>query len=132
MNTWTPEDLALFTETYSLLLTAGGGRRTGVEIGMVAVDGDLYVRAYRGARSRWYQAAREYGHGRIEAGGVMREVVLATYGLALPPGIEAAFCDKYGPVADVLLASPEARAATIRIDPAPSATDTEARGPRRP
>ncbi|MER6167592.1 DUF2255 family protein [Streptomyces violaceorubidus] len=118
-HAWTPEDLTAFAETYSLVLIAGDGEGGGVEIGMVPVDGDLYVRAYRGTRSRWYQAAREHGHGRIRVGGTTREVVLTTGDLALPAGLDDAFRAKYGPVSDALIAVPQARAATIRIDPAP-------------
>ncbi|MFE0450286.1 DUF2255 family protein [Streptomyces sp. NPDC058914] len=121
MTTWTPEDQTLLSETYSLVLTAGDGDRPGVEIGMVVVDGELYVRAYRGVRSRWYRAAREHGLGTIRVGGAARAVLLTTRTLELPAGLDAAFRDKYGPVADALVASPEARAATIRIDPAPAA-----------
>ncbi|MFI9834547.1 DUF2255 family protein [Streptomyces sp. NPDC051913] len=120
MSTWTAEDQSLFGETYSLVLTAGDAERPGVEIGMVVVDGELYVRAYRGIRSRWYRAARELGHGTIRVGAVSRDVLLTTSGLDLPAGLDAAFRGKYGMIADALVASPEARAATIRIDPAPA------------
>ncbi|MFJ7495132.1 DUF2255 family protein [Streptomyces sp. NPDC097727] len=119
-NQWTPDDLTALTEAYSLVLIAGDGEREGVEIGMASVDGAVYVRAYRGTRSRWYRAAREPGHGRIRVGGVTHEVVLTTRGLDVPAGLDAAFRAKYGPVADALIAVPEARAATIRIDPAPA------------
>ncbi|MGW2034648.1 DUF2255 family protein [Streptomyces spinosus] len=120
MTAWTPEDQDLLAETYALTLTAGDdGQGEGVEIGMVVVDGDLYVRAYRGVRSRWYQAARDHGHGRIRVAGVTRDVCFRTRDLELSPGLEAAFRAKYGALADALVASPEARAATIRIDPAP-------------
>ncbi|WP_372660145.1 DUF2255 family protein [Amycolatopsis kentuckyensis] len=118
MTTWTPEDLARLAESYSLVLTAGDGGGPGVEIGMAVVDGGVYVRAYRGVRSRWYRAASEHGHGRIELAGVTREVSFTT-GLEPPAGLDAAFAGKYGPVSDALVASPEARAATVRIDPAP-------------
>ncbi|MFF4353648.1 DUF2255 family protein [Streptomyces sp. NPDC001530] len=120
MTTWTSEDLALLSETYSLVLTAGDGSHPGVEIGMVVVDGELYVRAYRGVRSRWYRAAQEHGHGRIQAGAVTRDVLLETGDLEPSAEIEAAFRGKYGRPADALVASAEARAATIRIDPAPT------------
>jgi hypothetical protein len=116
MTTWTPEDLALLTESYSLVLTAGDAGGSGVEIGMAVVDGGVYVRAYRGVRSRWYRAASELGHGRIRVGGRAREVRF-TGGLEPPTGLDTAFAGKYGPVSDALVASPEARAATIRIDP---------------
>ncbi|MEW2290436.1 DUF2255 family protein [Streptomyces sp. NPDC047841] len=119
MTAWTAEDQALLSETYALTLTAGDDGRDGVEIGMVVVDGELYVRAYRGVRSRWYRAARDRGHGRIQVAGVTRKVCFRTRDLDLSPELEAAFRAKYGAVADALVASPEARAATIRIDPAP-------------
>ncbi|MFF5499875.1 DUF2255 family protein [Streptomyces aquilus] len=119
MTAWTPEERSVFSETYSLVLTAGDTDRPGVEIGMAVVDGELYVRAYRGVRSRWYRAAREHGHGTIRVGAVSRDVLLATGDLHLPAGLDAAFRAKYGEVADALVANPRARAATIRIDPAP-------------
>ncbi|MBZ9645564.1 DUF2255 family protein [Streptomyces sp. PSKA30] len=122
MTTWAPEDQTLLSETYSLVLTAGDGDRPGVEIGMVVVDGELYVRAYRGVRSRWYRAAREHGHGTIQVGGVTRDVLLTTRDLEPPAGLDAAFRGKYGPVADALVARPETHAATIRVDPAPAPT----------
>src|SRR2546430_14128687 len=37
----------------------------------VAVEGELYVRAYNGQRSRWYQAAARQRAGRITAAGSM-------------------------------------------------------------
>lgn len=94
MTTWRPEDLTRLAESHSLVLTAGDGGGPGVEIGMAVVDG------------------------RIELGGVTREVSFTT-GLESPAGLDAAFAGKYGPVSDALVASAEARAATIRIDPAP-------------
>jgi hypothetical protein len=46
----------------------------------VAVDGDLYVRAYHGQGSRWYQAAVWEGAGRIEAAGMTKEVAFEAVG----------------------------------------------------
>ena len=40
----------------------------------VAVDGDLYVRAYNGRNSRWHMAALRQKAGRITAAGMTREV----------------------------------------------------------
>lgn len=40
----------------------------------VAVEGALYVRAYNGRSSRWYQAALRQKAGRIIAAGVTKEV----------------------------------------------------------
>jgi hypothetical protein len=38
----------------------------------VAVDGDLYVRAYNGQKSRWYHAAVRQKAGRITAAGMAK------------------------------------------------------------
>jgi hypothetical protein len=118
MTAWTAEDRSLFSETYSLVLTAGEAERTGVEVGMVVVDDALYVRAYRGVRSRWYRAAREHGRGTVRVGAVSRDVLLTAGDVEPPAGLDAAFRAKYGAVADALVANPQARAATVRIDPA--------------
>lgn len=138
MTTWTPEELALLAGTESLVLTAGDDGQDGrdgedggdgddrVEIGMVLVHGELYVRAHRGTPSRWYQAARKHGHGRIRVGDVTRDVLLETLetcDTGLAAEIDAAYRNKYGPMADTFVTSPAARAATIRIIPAPSAND---------
>ncbi|WP_020139630.1 DUF2255 family protein [Streptomyces sp. 351MFTsu5.1] len=118
MTAWTPADRTLLTDTYSLVLTVRDCSQPGVEVGMVVVDGALYVRAYRGVRSRWYRAAQQHGHGTIRLGTVHRDVLLTTGGLEPSATLDAAFRAKYGPVAEALVASPEARAATVRIDPA--------------
>lgn len=41
----------------------------------VAVDSDLYVRAYNGKNSRWYRAALKQKCGRIIAAGMTKEVI---------------------------------------------------------
>jgi len=41
----------------------------------VAIDGALYVRAYNGKASRWYQAALKQKAGRITAAGMTKDVV---------------------------------------------------------
>src|SRR5206468_7373615 len=40
----------------------------------VVVDGELYVRAYNGVNSRWYQSALKQKAGRIIAAGMTKEV----------------------------------------------------------
>jgi hypothetical protein len=43
---------------------------------MVVVRDELYVRAYRGPQSRWFQAAQEASRGRIRVGTIARDVLL--------------------------------------------------------
>ncbi|MGR6974803.1 DUF2255 family protein [Streptomyces cynarae] len=77
---------------------------------MVLVSGELYVRAYRGVRSRWYQAAQKHSHGRIRVGAVTRDVLLATRDTMPDYEIDAAYRSKYGQAAGALVASPAAQA----------------------
>jgi hypothetical protein len=62
MTGWTPDELTALADASSLRLTVGdrpGGRaRHGLR------PRELYVRAYRGPGSRWFQAAQETGRGR--------------------------------------------------------------------
>ncbi|MFJ9153507.1 DUF2255 family protein [Streptomyces sp. NPDC102270] len=87
---------------------------------MVLVGGELYVRAYRGVRSSWYQAAHKHSHGQIRVGAVTRDVLLETRDTRPASEIDAAYRNKYGQAAGALAASRRAHAATIRIDPATS------------
>ncbi|GAA2043945.1 hypothetical protein GCM10009839_54200 [Catenulispora yoronensis] len=146
-SAWTPDELRLLANHESLVLTVGptGGdgptlgvgstfgvgptlgaeARESVEIGMVLVDAQLFVRAYRGTGSRWYQAARKFGRGQIRVGETTRDVVLHTSGSGLGEepdpdaatgqAVDAAFVAKYGAAAAGLVASAPAREATILI-----------------
>ena len=63
---WSASELALFTGEGSLTLHAGNeppGHGEPVELGMVVVGQRLFVRAYRGTGSQWYQVALAAGQG---------------------------------------------------------------------
>ena len=84
----------------------------------VAVEGDLYVRAYSGPSSRWRQAALRQRAGRIYAAGLAKEVAFEPVEGAINDRIDEAYRRKYG--ASPYLApmiSERARAATVRITP---------------
>ncbi|WP_216910507.1 DUF2255 family protein [Nocardia noduli] len=119
MTAWPPTDQTLLSDTPTLILNAGENDGPGVEVGMVLIDGELWVRAYRGVDSHWYRAAQDSGWGMIRVAGTVHRVVLLTTDAETPPGLDVAFRSKYGQLADIL-DSPQARAATLRIDPAPS------------
>lgn len=83
----------------------------------VAVDGDLYVRAYNGTSSRWYQAALRHGAGRITAGGKTYEVNFTAVS-DMNDAIDAAYRAKYASSPYLAsMISGRARAATMRIAP---------------
>jgi hypothetical protein len=112
---WTPDELALLAGRQSLVLIVGDEASDEVEIGMVVVDDQLYVRAYRGPQSRWYQASRKHGRGRIRIDEVVRDVTLHTDDPGPLDQIDQAFIAKYGTAAAGLVTSTAAREATIRI-----------------
>lgn len=84
----------------------------------VVVDNDLYVRAYNGKRSRWYQAALAQVAGRIHAIGMTREVVFAPVSGPIQSQIDDAYRAKYSgsPYLDAMIGE-RARAATVKITP---------------
>ena len=116
MTGWTPAELAAITCADSLGLTVGHEPHSEVELGMVLVQDELYVRAYQGPRSRWFQAARESRQGRIRVGDIARDVQL-TPAVGPVAAIDAAYQAKYGS-SSALIASTQARAATLRVTPA--------------
>jgi hypothetical protein len=84
----------------------------------VTVDGDLYVRAFSGLESRWYQAAVSQRAGRITSAGLTRAVDFEPVTGPINERIDAAYRAKYtgSPYLGPMVAA-RARAATIRITP---------------
>lgn len=85
----------------------------------VAVKGALYVRAYHGIKSRWYQAALKHACGRIHAAGMVRDVLFEPVAAGpLHEQIDQAYQVKYkgNPFVPAMI-SEKAKAATIRIIP---------------
>lgn len=84
----------------------------------VAVDGELYVRAYNGQNSRWYKAALRQRAGRIVAAGMTREVEFEPADQSLNDRIDDAYRMKYvrSPYLRPMIGA-AARTATIRIAP---------------
>jgi hypothetical protein len=75
----------------------GDGKSFGTPtwIWSVAVDGRLYVRAYNGVQSRWYQAAIAQKAGKILAAGMDRRVQFEPAEVGLYDHIDEAYRKKY-------------------------------------
>src|ERR1051326_626903 len=82
----------------------------------VVVDGDLYVRAYNGPRSRWYQAAMKQKRGRISVAGLTKQVEFESADPTVSSRIDDAYRSKYkgSPYLDSMI-SGRAGSATVRI-----------------
>jgi hypothetical protein len=78
MSSWSKEELRRIAETDDLQISPF--REDGVTYGTptwiwsVVVDGKVYVRAFNGKNSSWYQAATKQRAGRMTAGGLTKEV----------------------------------------------------------
>ncbi|APR78543.1 Hypothetical protein A7982_03890 [Minicystis rosea] len=122
MNTWAKDDLKKIAESDDLRVAPfrddGATYGTLTWVWSVVVDGALYVRAYNGKQSRWYQAALRQKAGRITAAGMMKEVSFEPVEGPLQARIDEAYRSKYASSEYLApMIGPRARAATMRIVP---------------
>ena len=90
---------------------------------IVRVGDQLYLRSVNGPDASWYRFTRTFHQGRIEAGGVARDVswidVNATEHPDVDPAVDAEYARKYrGSTAAIAhINSPLARTTTMRVEP---------------
>jgi hypothetical protein len=122
MTTWPKDELRKIAEADDLHISPF--REDGVTYGTptwiwsVAVDGALYVRAYNGRKSRWYQAALPQKSGRITAAGMTKEVTFEPVEGPINDLINEAYRAKYhgSPYLNPMIGS-RARSATVKVMP---------------
>jgi len=122
MTSWPKNELSKIAETDDLHISPL--REDGVTYGTptwiwsVVVDDALYVRAYNGQRSRWYQAALRQQAGQIVAAGMTREVRFEPADEPILERIDDAYRAKYrgSPYLDPMIGA-SARSATVRVMP---------------
>ena len=120
MGTWSKSELRKIAEADDLHIAPfredGLTYGTPTWIWSVAVGGALYVRAYNGTESRWYQAALRHKAGRIIAAGLTKEVSFQPVEGPINDSIDDAYRSKYGgsPYLKPMIG---ARAATVKIMP---------------
>jgi hypothetical protein len=122
MSAWNEEEIREIAETDDLHVSPfredGETYGSPTWIWSVVVDGHLYVRAYNGTDSRWYQAAMREKAGRITAAGMTKEVAFAPVDGPITDRIDDAYREKYAgsPYLDPMI-SARTRAATVEITP---------------
>jgi hypothetical protein len=84
----------------------------------VVVEGDLYVRAYNGQNSHWYQAALRQKAGRITVAGITKEVSFERVDGPVNDRVDDAYRAKYqgSPYLPPMIAA-KPRSATVKIHP---------------
>lgn len=122
MTTWPKDELRKIAKSDDLHIAPF--REDGVTYGTptwiwsVVVGDDLYVRAYNGKNSRWYQAAMRQQAGWITAAGMTKEVTFEPVDGPINDRIDKAYRAKYrsseylGP-----MIGSRARSATVKIMP---------------
>ena len=87
-------------------------------IWFVKVDDALYVRAYNGQNSRWYQAAVRQKAGRIISAGMLKEVTFEPVNGPINDRIDDAYRAKYSgsPYLSPMVGA-RARSATVKVMP---------------
>ena len=121
-RTWSKEELQKIAETDDLHISPfredGKTYGTPTWIWSVVLGDALYVRAYNGTESRWYQAALRQKAGRITAAGMTKDVTFEPVSDSVNDRIDDAYGLKYAgsPYLKPMIGA-RARAATIRIIP---------------
>ncbi len=122
MSAWSEDELRKIAEADDLHISPfrddGVTYGTPTWIWSVAVDDALYVRAYNGQRSRWYQAATRQKAGRITAAGMTKDVLFEPVHGPINDRIDNAYGTKYhgSPYLQHMIGT-GARSATVRITP---------------
>ena len=122
MSTWSKDELRQIADADDLHISPL--REDGVTYGTptwiwsVAVDDDLYVRAYNGQNSSWYRAALRQKGGRITAAGMTKEVAFEPVNGPINGRIDEAYQSKYhgSPYLKPMIGA-TARSATVKIKP---------------
>src|SRR5438552_1947049 len=122
MSKWSHDELRKIAEADDLHISPlredGVTYRTPTLIWSVAVDDALYVRAYYGLNSHWYQAAVRQKAGRIIAADMTKEVTFEPVEEAINDRIDDAYRAKYrgSPYLSPMTGA-RARAATVKVMP---------------
>ena len=119
---WSPDELQQIAGADDLKISPlredGLTYGTPTWIWHVALDGELYVRAYHGQKSRWYQSALQQKAGRIHAAGLIKDVLFEPVEGGLHDWIDEAYRAKYKTSSYLRsMLSDRAKAATVRILP---------------
>ena len=122
MSHWSKQELSKIANSDDLHISPfredGKTYGTPTWIWSVVLGDCLYVRAYNGQNSRWYQAALRQKAGRMTAAGLTKEVSFKPVTGAVNDQIDDAYRTKYkgSPYLAPMIGA-RARGATVRIAP---------------
>jgi hypothetical protein len=122
MSVWSNDELQRIAKADDLHIAPfredGATYGTPTWIWSVAVNDAIFVRAYNGQKSSWYQAAVKKQAGRITSAGLTKEVTFEPVDGPINDLIDDAYRQKYrgSPYLDPMIGR-QARSATVKIVP---------------
>ncbi|TMG57908.1 MAG: DUF2255 family protein [Chloroflexi bacterium] len=136
MSAWTSGELERIASADELEIAAvrrDGTLRKPVTVWVVRLGDDLYVRSVKGPTGAWFRGTQARHEGRIQAGGVDRDVTFVEADTALGDEVDRAYRTKYRRYAANIVNSvltPGARSATLRVVPRENARSASPRPSR--
>lgn len=136
MSAWTSGELERIASADELEIAAvrrDGTLRKPVTVWVVRLGDDLYVRSVKGPTGAWFRRTQARHEGRIQAGGVDRDVTFVEADTALSDEVDRAYRTKYRRYAANIVNSvltPGARSATLRVVPRENARSASPRPSR--
>jgi len=123
MAVWSSDELEKIGTADELQIQStrqDGSLRKRVTIWVVRLGDDLYVRSVRGREGWWFRGTQDQGKGRVEAGGVEKDVSFVEPDDSVDADLDAAYRLKYGhydaQYFDPVVAPP-AKSATLKLVP---------------
>jgi hypothetical protein len=123
LTAWTSDELNKIGKAEELEIASlrrDGTLRKQVTIWVVRCGDDLYVRSVNGRAGSWFRGAQVRHEGRIQAGGVDKDVTFVDVDPDINDQIDAAYRTKYRRYAKSIISTvltAEARAATLNLVP---------------
>ena len=123
MTSWTSEELASIGDAEELAIASrrpDGNLGSFVRIWVVRTGDHLYVRSVKGRSGTWFRLALAAGEGRIQAGGIERDVAFEEAPVEVHARVTAAYhekYDRYGPSIVGTVVSAESATSTLRLVP---------------
>ena len=123
MTAWTSDELTKIGTAEELQIASlrrDGTLRKQVIIWVVRLGNDLYVRSVNGRTSAWFRGVQTRHEGRIQAGGIDKDVTFVEEAdPAINDQVDAAYLTKYRryPQYVAPMVTAEVRAATIKLVP---------------
>ena len=123
MTAWTSDEfnkIGTAEELEIAPLRRDGASRNPVTIWVVRLGDDLYVRSVNGRTAAWFRGTQVRREGRIQTGGIDKDVAFVDADPDVNDQIDAAYRTKYRRYAPSIVSSivsPKARSATIKLMP---------------